>query len=147
MISIFFRAPITLPFIEASSIFFLHYWRCDRFPQLFVVCWRLHLWPWWSLHGQVCFEHFAAKRPVLIQMSLSSNDHFSLHDWICDHTFSFSEPGAHLKREGLAASRFLFSFFITQLILTKNSKKLSCSFFPFVTNRLHIKLVLWQSRW
>ena len=80
MISIFFRAPITLPFIEASSIFFLHYWRCDRFPQLFVVCWRLHVWPWWSLHGQVWFEHFATKRPVLIKMSLSSDDHFSLHD-------------------------------------------------------------------
>ena len=149
MISIFFRAPIILPFIEASAIFFLHHWRCDRFPQLFVVCWRLHVWPWWSLHGQVWFEHFATKRPVLIKMSLSSDDHFSLHDsniWICDLTFSFSEPGAHLKREGLAASRFLISFFIRQLKLTKSSQNLC--FFPLwqTNDRLRIKLVLWQRR-
>ena len=140
MISIFFRAPITLPFIEASSIFFLHYWRCDRFPQLFVVCWRLHVWPWWSLHGQVWFEHFATKRPVLIKMSLSSDDHFSLHDsniWICDHTFSFSEPGAHLKREGLAASRFLISFYQTAET-NKKLTKFKLQFFSFVTNRWQI---------
>ena len=58
MISIFLTAPVILWFIEASSIFFLHHWRCGRFPRLFVVCWRLHVWPWWSLHGQVWFEHF-----------------------------------------------------------------------------------------
>ena len=151
MISIFFRAPITLPFIEASSIFFLHYWRCDRFPQLFVVCWRLHVWPWWSLHGQVWFEHFATKRPVLTKMSLSSDDHFSLHDsniWICDLTFSFSEPGAHLKREGLAASRFLISFYQTAETNKKLTKFKLHFFFPLwqTDDRLRIKLVLWQSR-
>ena len=49
---------INIFYSTSYIVIFLHHWRCGRFPRLFVVCWRLHVWPWWSLHGQVWFEHF-----------------------------------------------------------------------------------------